>query len=517
MSSRKNKEIDTDKLIQKLRHNVLGNGAPEAAEQEGEMVSRSDLEQLEEKLNRMSCQLSALAQTSPDGDIATTLEDDYEALAERVRRLEVRLDEAPANVAIGEFPDLSGLRGEILALAARLKRSQQKIGRNSRELTKLQQQGESIIGIKASLGNLQNEQEQTGEATRRSLRTLKSDLGDLQTVTSTAAHINTVDQLRATVDDLKQDLGKKSDRPELEAIQQILTSFADRVTPLEEAIRQQKEGLATSQTKLTQVEQDYGNSIRGQHEGIVALQDRLSQVEQNKELIEQIQKSLQVHENAFADRDKAITEVQSKVSSYNQAREQLQQKIVDIDTRLSELQPAILKELRETSHALEENLSLSSKTQESHEQRLINIEEAARKFETLTSDLQQNLSSDLEAKYREAVSSASERSDYLERKLEEQIQQFAAGLGELVGSADHLGGWGTVLSSVEQLQAHLPQLESSKQVDFHALAKTLASLDREKLVVRMRRLERTLRDLKKIYDVHDLLTKFRMEQRLLAE
>ena len=64
---------------------------------------------------------------------------------------------------------------------------------------------------------------------------------------------------------------------------------------------------------------------------------------------------------------------------------------------------------------------------------------------------------------------------------------------------------------------YLPLLQNLARMDFAALSRQLATLQRENLVLRMSRLERTLRELNKIYSVYDLLNKFKTEQRLLPE
>ena len=108
----------------------------------------------------------------------------------------------------------------------------------------------------------------------------------------------------------------------------------------------------------------------------------------------------------------------------------------------------------------------------------------------------------------------------LEHRLKQQTERME-GLGgsleNLLHRADSQGGWDQALEATAKIRGSLEFLLKIESIDFDALGDFFNALKRENLVLRMRRMERTLRELEKIYQIQEMLDKFKTEQRLLLE
>ena len=99
----------------------------------------------------------------------------------------------------------------------------------------------------------------------------------------------------------------------------------------------------------------------------------------------------------------------------------------------------------------------------------------------------------------------------------DRMEGLNGGLDHLLHRADSQGGWDQALEATAKISNSLEFLLKIESIDFDALGDFFNALKRENLVLRMRRMERTLRELEKIYQIQEMLDKFKTEQRLLLE
>jgi hypothetical protein len=98
-----------------------------------------------------------------------------------------------------------------------------------------------------------------------------------------------------------------------------------------------------------------------------------------------------------------------------------------------------------------------------------------------------------------------------------EIEGILGELTNLLHLADPHGGWEHTLEVTARFKEEQDFLARIKGIDYDSMSRFFAALRKENLVVRMKRLERKLSDLDKVYQIHDLLVKFKDEQKLLLE
>lgn len=103
------------------------------------------------------------------------------------------------------------------------------------------------------------------------------------------------------------------------------------------------------------------------------------------------------------------------------------------------------------------------------------------------------------------------------KQVADRLKEIEEGLEKMIHWADPHGGWEHTLQTTARFKENLEFLAKVRSIDFNALGDFFNTLKRENLVLRMKRLERLLRDLEKTYRVQEMLDKFKTEQRLLLE
>jgi vacuolar-type H+-ATPase subunit I/STV1 len=103
------------------------------------------------------------------------------------------------------------------------------------------------------------------------------------------------------------------------------------------------------------------------------------------------------------------------------------------------------------------------------------------------------------------------------QQVSDRLKEIEEGLEKMLHWADPHGGWEHTLQTTARFKENLEFLGKLHTIDFNALGDFFNTLKRENLVLRMKRLERMLRDLEKTYRVQEMLDKFKSEQRLLLE